>query len=127
MRLFTLIFTLTIIFIGCEKEKSKDEKLIGTWIRYNNSSDTIIFRNDNLFELHRGFYYDSVREVNIPITPCGLYTYEYTDSSIFIQWTASSYIPPEPVSRYFKLMDNRFEMANFIDTAEIIMTFDRIE
>jgi hypothetical protein len=127
MKHFIVFFILASLFICCEKDKSYDDELKGKWIRRNCNSDTMIFRDENFFELRRGFYYDSVSEIRIPITPCGLFTYDYTDSSIYIQWTASSYIPSEPIPGYFKLMDNRFEIANFMDSAETIMIFDKME
>ena len=115
-----------ILTVSCKKEESKND-LSGMWVRQNYNSDTIIFGNDNYFELRRGYILDSISNHQIPITPCGLYFYELSVDSIFIHWEASSYIAPEQIPIYFKLMDKRFEIENFIDTAELILIFDQIE
>ena len=123
LRLSIIIFSIFYIAtIGCEKNDSASPQLEGQWIRLNVKTDTLTFKQlgDNFyFDLRRG--YDTIDDQIISKTPSGLFEYKIYGDSIWIQWTASSFMSNKKF--YFKNHGSTFEIGDFIDRTNTIMTF----
>lgn len=120
-------FIILISFItGCEKDDATymSDIMMGTWIRNDLHSDTLIFgstTNDNWFELRRGFA--KIDGNNVPLLPTGLFDFKLKKDSIRIHNLASSSMAYETF--YFKIEGNNLDIGNFIERNNTILHFSR--
>lgn len=116
MKPYLILFAFLLIGCGisCKKDSLTND-LKGQWVRVDNRSDTVTFGfedQDNWFELFRGYQLDN-DGIYRPKKPFGIWTFMVQDSSIKIQWAASSSL--EWLEYYFSFQGLEIEMGNFID------------
>jgi hypothetical protein len=124
-----IIFLLIIIIssLGCKKDQTVtiNEQLKGQWVRTDIRTDTLLFGywSNNWVELRRG---TEIIDGNIkPKLPFGLFEYNAANDSINFNWIASSSFSTKKY--LFKLYNSKMDIGDFIDSDNVILTFEKIK
>jgi hypothetical protein len=130
MKTFLLVFTAIVLIItvySCKKNQteSMDEQLKGQWVRTDIRSDTLIFGyySNNWVEIRRG--YEIIDGNKTEKVPNGLFEYGTANDSINFNWIASSSFSTKKY--LFKLYNSKMDIGDFIDSTNVILTFEKIK
>jgi hypothetical protein len=129
--LFLLIIVLIMFCLpACQKQDTKIQALDGTWTEVDTQTDTIVFSSNTmpgLLLLNRG--YEIRNGYNLPKLGSGPYTYEISNDSIKLQWTASSSFNNFKYFFKFNESSETFNIQVFTSfaTNKAILTFKKVK
>lgn len=124
--LVPIVLFLTLSVGGCKKDQteSMNEELKGQWVRTDIRSDTLVLGYLSLLWLEIRRDYEIINGINTQKV-YGWFDYRIKNDSISLTGVASSTWSGKWY--LFKIIDSRMNIGDFIDSTNVILTFEKIK